>query len=59
MSGIATPRVSFPTIALALIASLALSVQAASAQCAGMPRCVLVWSDEFDGSEVDPSKWTF
>ena len=33
--------------------------QSASAQCAGLPGCVLVWSDEFNGTEVDPSKWSF
>ncbi len=31
----------------------------ASAQCVELPGCVLVWSDEFDGTEVDTSKWTF
>lgn len=29
------------------------------AQCAELPGCVLVWADEFDGTEVDPAKWTF
>ena len=29
------------------------------AQCAGLPGCVLVWSDEFDGAAVDLGKWTF
>ncbi len=32
---------------------------AAQAQCVELPGCVLVWSDEFDGTEVDLSKWTF
>jgi beta-glucanase (GH16 family) len=31
----------------------------ASAQCDRLPGCTLVWSDEFDGSSVDPSKWSF
>jgi len=31
----------------------------AEAQCDGLSGCVLVWSDEFDGTEVDLSKWTF
>ena len=31
----------------------------AAAQCADLSGCVLVWSDEFDGTEVDLSKWTF
>ncbi len=30
----------------------------AAAQCADLPGCVLVWSDEFDGTEVDPTKAT-
>ena len=34
-------------------------VQAAAGQCLELPGCVLVWSDEFDGTEVDLSKWTF
>jgi len=44
---------------LLLLALLIGSVQPASAQCADLPGCVLVWSDEFDGTEVDLSKWTF
>ncbi|MEM8930636.1 MAG: family 16 glycosylhydrolase, partial [Acidobacteriota bacterium] len=35
------------------------STPAAEAQCAELPGCVLVWSDEFDGTSVDLSKWTF
>ena len=31
----------------------------AAAQCDALPGCVLVWSDEFDGTEVDTTKWTF
>ena len=45
--------------ALIMLSLLVGIVQPASAQCAGLPGCVLVWSDEFDGSAVDPSKWTF
>ena len=30
-----------------------------AAQCDALPGCVLVWSDEFDGTTVDLSKWTF
>jgi beta-glucanase (GH16 family) len=45
--------------ALLLLTLLIGSVQPASAQCAEIPDCVLVWSDEFDGTEVDTSKWTF
>jgi beta-glucanase (GH16 family) len=29
------------------------------AQCDKIENCVLVWSDEFNGTEVDTSKWTF
>jgi len=29
------------------------------AQCAGFEFCELVWSDEFDGTEVDTGKWSF
>jgi beta-glucanase (GH16 family) len=54
-----TLRVSGPLPALILLAWLIGSVQPASAQCADLPGCVLVWSDEFDGAEVDLSKWTF
>jgi len=45
--------------ALVLLTALVGSAQPASAQCVDLPGCVLVWSDEFDGTEVDPSKWTF
>ena len=41
---------------LALLTGLA---HPAAAQCVGIPDCVLVWSDEFDGTEVDPSRWSF
>ena len=29
------------------------------AQCVGIPNCQLVWSDEFNGTEVDLGKWSF
>jgi beta-glucanase (GH16 family) len=35
------------------------AIQPVSAQCVDMPGCVLVWADEFDGTEVDLSRWTF
>jgi beta-glucanase (GH16 family) len=46
---------------VASIAALLLTIPAApaAAQCDALPGCVLVWSDEFDGAEVDLSKWTF
>jgi beta-glucanase (GH16 family) len=44
---------------LALLPLLILGARPASAQCAEIPNCALVWSDEFDGTEVDLSKWTF
>jgi beta-glucanase (GH16 family) len=31
----------------------------ALAQCAGIKFCELVWSDEFDGTAVDTTKWSF
>jgi beta-glucanase (GH16 family) len=31
----------------------------AQAQCVGIEFCELVWSDEFDGTEVDTTKWSF
>ena len=30
---------------------------AGGAQCVTIPDCELVWADEFNGSEVDPTKW--
>jgi beta-glucanase (GH16 family) len=53
------PRASGPLPTLILVALLIGTVQPALAQCAELPDCVLVWSDEFDGTEVDLSKWTF
>ena len=35
------------------------AVSPAASQCDGLPGCVLLWSDEFDGTEVDLGKWTF
>ena len=48
----------FPSV-LALSAALLMTALPASAQCDRLPGCTLVWSDEFDGSSVDPSKWSF
>jgi beta-glucanase (GH16 family) len=48
-----------PWPALILLVLLIGAVQPASAQCAELPGCILVWSDEFDGTEVDLSRWTF
>jgi beta-glucanase (GH16 family) len=47
------------TAALALLATLPGASQSAWAQCESLPGCLLVWSDEFDGTEVDRSKWSF
>jgi beta-glucanase (GH16 family) len=58
MASFKPPRGSGPLPALILLALLIGTVQPASAQCADLPGCVLVWSDEFDGAEVDLSKWT-
>jgi beta-glucanase (GH16 family) len=59
MANFKPPRGSGPLPALILLALLIGTVQPASAQCPDLPGCVLVWSDEFDGAEVDLSKWTF
>ena len=45
-------------IAVSIVLLLAVSPTVA-AQCVELPGCVLVWSDEFDGTEVDTSKWSF
>ncbi len=45
--------------ALIMLALLIGSALPALAQCDALPGCVLVWSDEFDGTEVDLSRWTF
>lgn len=41
---------------LLLLAAIASSAQA---ECDRLPRCELVWADEFEGSSVDLDKWTF
>ncbi len=51
-------RVSFLQAAF-LVALLLGSAAPAAAQCDGLAGCVLVWSDEFDGTDVDLGKWTF
>ncbi len=38
---------------------LGLALGRADAQCASIPNCQLVWSDEFSGTAVDPAKWEF
>ena len=43
---------------LSLAFILLMAGQTANAQCVDMTGCVLVFSDEFDGAEVDLSKWT-
>jgi len=59
MASFSPPCVSGTFPLLILLAALYGSVQPASAQCAELPGCVLVWSDEFDGTAVDLSKWSF
>jgi beta-glucanase (GH16 family) len=54
-----TPRVLGVLTALLALTLLIASAQPVAAQCTDLPGCVLVWSDEFDGTEVDPGKWTF
>jgi beta-glucanase (GH16 family) len=56
-----THRTRIPGLlaALSLAALLLGWSPPATAQCAQISGCVLVWADEFDGSDVDPSKWTF
>ncbi|MFK8014877.1 MAG: family 16 glycosylhydrolase [Gammaproteobacteria bacterium] len=45
---------------LLIPAALSLVVAApAWAQCVNIPDCELSWSDEFDGTEVDLTKWEF
>lgn len=48
-------------LAFSVVGSLAMGLAPvpAQAQCAELPGCVLVWSDELDGSAVDLGKWTF
>ena len=52
---------SFPTGLLTTTCLLLLLAPSApaQAQCAGFEYCTLVWSDEFDGTEVDTTKWSF
>jgi beta-glucanase (GH16 family) len=38
---------------------LLVAVSPMSAQCVHLSDCVLVWSDEFEGDEVDTTKWSF
>jgi beta-glucanase (GH16 family) len=38
---------------------IAAALNPASAQCVALPGCELVWADEFDGAEVDLTKWSF
>ena len=50
------PRYALHALSALIIATLLIgSAQPALAQCDDLPGCVLVWSDEFDGTEVDLS----
>jgi beta-glucanase (GH16 family) len=51
------PKIQF-FVAVCAILLLAYSVPS-RAQCVGIQYCTLVWSDEFDGTEVDTAKWSF
>lgn len=53
-----TNTAHFLAVAAAALALGAWS-QPAATQCMGIADCQLVWSDEFDGTEVDTTKWTF
>ena len=55
---------SHGAMAIATLRVLALGMLAAIpgtswAQCASIPSCTLVWSDEFTGTSVDTTKWEF
>jgi beta-glucanase (GH16 family) len=48
----------FPRRTLVLLLVLATGLSSlARAQCDRLPGCELVWSDEFDGNELDLAKW--
>jgi cysteine-rich repeat protein len=49
----------YTSLVAALAALIFLSPAAARGQCDQIPDCVVVWSDEFAGSAVDPAKWEF
>ncbi len=51
-------RACLRALALGSLALLPLS-SVAGAECDRIPRCELVWADEFDGSSVDAGKWAF
>ena len=57
MASVKTSRV-FGSILMLLALSIVWS-QPARTQCDQLPGCDLVWSDEFNGTAVDLSKWTF
>jgi beta-glucanase (GH16 family) len=59
MNGIKTLGSRLTQLGFALLLLLVAGAAPAAAQCVELPGCVLVWSDEFDGTEVDLSKWTF
>lgn len=42
-----------------MLAIGSLSADGVRAQCVTLPGCELVWSDEFDDTAVDPTKWEF
>ena len=53
-------KMTVPQILLATCLLLLVTYGApARAQCVEIENCKLVWSDEFDGTEVDTTKWSF
>jgi beta-glucanase (GH16 family) len=51
------PKIEF-LVAISLMSLLVYS-SPSRAQCVGFEYCSLVWSDEFNGTEVDTTKWSF
>ena len=52
------PKFLFPALLISSLAFLFFSTNA-QAQCVGIENCQLVWSDEFNGTQVDQQRWTF
>lgn len=50
---------SLSSLVVLVVLFVCTSAGGARAQCDGIPRCTLVWSDEFNGLSVDTNKWEF